>query len=127
MAALQYQKMPRFQDLSICAFADRAGNLLRYRTLPSVTPGWRARVYPSMPVIGARSREPAVENATFRARRNWSVGSWTGGRSDGCRLALGDAGAWHIHPRRHAATRNGARRMPLVARSAWGGIAGPRL
>src|SRR5262245_46420577 len=40
------------------------------------------------------------------------------GDRDGFRLVLGNVGPRHIHSGRHAATRMGARRLPLVARTA---------
>src|SRR5262249_34970915 len=106
MAALQYEKKPRFQMLRICIFADRAGNFSQYRTLASVMPGWRACLCLSMPGDWAPDvASLGSEMSAFRARRNWSVGSWTGGSSNGFRLALGDAGAEHFHPRRHGTSR----------------------
>ena len=53
MAALQYLKIAAFQHLTICRIADRAGNFSRFHTLATVTPGWRARVFYPMPVVGA--------------------------------------------------------------------------
>jgi hypothetical protein len=76
MAALQYQKMPRFQHLTICAIADRAGNFSRFRTLAGVTPGWRAHVCLLMPVIGA---DLASLRMKIRPSERVGIGRWDRG------------------------------------------------
>jgi hypothetical protein len=73
MAALQYSKRATFQHLTFCGMADREGNFFPYRTLASVTPGWRARVYLYRSLITARSVSLRLK---MRPSERVGIGRW---------------------------------------------------
>jgi hypothetical protein len=79
MAALQYLKIAAFQHLTICRIADRAGNFSRFHTLATVTPGWRARVFYPMPVVGA---DLVSLRMKVRPSERVGIGRWDRGQGD---------------------------------------------